>query len=402
MNSRAPNSGTPVNKRRGTGIAAAASWLGRTLRALHRGEKAQMIILAAASSAMILGATALVVDIGFFARAKRDLQNDVDAMAMAGALDLPEQGLADAAAREWGIRNGVEPDQIVSIDFDTSCAGVEQANTVAVRLQREHPTFFARVLGITSGTLDACATAGRFSLGGGTGAVPWGLEDDCFQDVGFGDTYILKYDSDATGGDCDSQGGNFGALGVDLPGVGQGCQAGAEPEDEHKYRRAICFGASRDLCTVDAIDCVGDPADDCEGEPVSDYEICTETGNMAGPTGDGVDYRIQNTSEDCDTWEEVTYPEGGLRPRCNPWLPGNPATDSLRVILVLIVDGLWDEGGTHKVTLMDFAVFFLEELPQCTGTACDVTGRFIQTGLSGIDLAPLDPNDSVTAVTLLE
>jgi hypothetical protein len=54
------------------------------------------------------------------------------------------------------------------------------------------------------------------------------------------------------------------------------------------------------------------------------------------------------------------------------------------------------------VTIVDFAIFFLEAPPQCTGNNCDIQGRFIQTGLSGSERAPFDPDSSVTTVALVE
>jgi len=378
------------------------SWLRHTFRTWHRQERGQIIVLAAGAMVVVLGFTALAVDIGFFAHTKRDLQNDADAMALAGAQEIPDQGLANSKAQEWGTNNDVDLDgELVSIDFGTTCSGLSEPTTITVRLERSQPTFLARALGITSGTIRACATAGRFSLGGGSGAVPWGLEDSCFTGATFGQTYTLKYDSQATSADCDSQGGNFGAMAVDESGAGPNCTSIPGPDEERKYRKAICFGAIRDLCSVTATNCSGEAGDDCSGSPVSDHELCTEPGNMTGPTGDGVQYRMNHTSADCDTWEEVTFPEGGLRDTCNPWA-ATPATDSQRVILVPIVDGLWSEGGRHKVTIVDFAIFFLEYPPQCTGNNCDIQGRFIQTGLSGSERAPFDPDSSVTTVALVE
>jgi hypothetical protein len=379
------------------------SSLRHILRTLLRQERAQVIVLAAAAMVVVMGFAALAVDVGFAAHTKRDLQNDADAMALAGAREIPNQGLANSKALEWGTSNGVNLDEeVVSIGFGTTCSGLSEPNTITVRLERSQPTFLARVLGITSSTLHACATAGRFSLGGGIGAVPWGLEDTCFAGATFGQTYTLKYDSQATSATCDSHGGNFAAMGVDEFGAGPNCTSIPGPDEERKYRRAICFGAIRDLCTVSATDCVGEAGDDCAHSSVADHELCTETGNLTGPTKDGVEYRISHTSTACDTWEEVTYPEGGLRDRCNPWLAGDPATDSQRVVMVPIVHGIWSEGGEHKVTIVDFAIFFLEAPPQCTGNKCDIKGYFIQSGISGVGRATLDPNSSVTTVAIIE
>jgi hypothetical protein len=378
-------------------------WLRYTFRTFLGQDRGQVIVLTAFAMVVVLGFGALAVDIGFFAHTKRDLQNDADAMALAGAQELPDTMSADTKAYEWGTNNDVDlAGELVSIEFDTTCSGQSEPNTITVRLERTHPTYLARVLGITEGTMHACATAGRFSVGGGSGVVPWALEDTCFVQPGLGDPYTLKYDSGATGGACDSHRGNFAAVGVDEFGSGPNCTSIPGPDEERKYRKAICFGAIRDLCTATATACVGEAGDDCASHPVSDHELCTETGNMTGPTKDGVQYRISHTSAACDTWEEVTLQTGGLNPDCNPWVPGGPPYASQRVIMIPIVHGLWDSGGRHKATIVDFAVFFLEAPPQCTGNNCDITGRFIEMALSGTHRAPFDPDSALTTVALIE
>ena len=132
------------------------TWLRHTLRTWHRQERGQVIVLAAGAMVVVLGFTALAIDIGFFAHTKRDLQNDADAMALAGAQEIPDPGLANSKAREWGTKNGVDlGSEVLSIEFGTTCSGATEPNTITVRLERSQPTFLARVLGITSGTMRA-------------------------------------------------------------------------------------------------------------------------------------------------------------------------------------------------------------------------------------------------------
>jgi uncharacterized membrane protein len=56
----------------------------------HRGERGQTLIVAALVMAVVIGFTALAIDVGLLLEERRNNQNDADAAALAGVQYLPE------------------------------------------------------------------------------------------------------------------------------------------------------------------------------------------------------------------------------------------------------------------------------------------------------------------------
>jgi hypothetical protein len=375
------------------------------------GERGQILIMAAGLMVLVLVFSAMAIDVGLWVHTRTKLQADADAMALAGAQKLCAESTCDAdaitLATSYASLNDVSNAEITSVVVGTACDGSISTNhdLITVRTQRTVPTFLAKLVGVVDADIDTCATARKAAVAGGTGIVPFGIEDDCLGLGEFGVSYDLKYDSDpdSTFEGCDKFGGNYGLLSIDTSGAGPGCGGAPDTAEELKLKQAICFGANRFLCAQEATECTGIADDDsCSGDHATDDESCTEPGNTLSAIKEGLSYRFDNTSTECDTWAEVTFEDGGLRPQCNPWL--NP--ESNRVIMIPIVDGLFEgSGGTKIVRIMGFAVFFLDNFVagDCKGSDCDVTGLFIATSLTASyeGLTELDPNSSLTVVTLV-
>ena len=125
-----------------------------------------------------------------------------------------------------------------------------------------------------------------------------------------------------------------------------------------------------------------------------------ETGNVIGKTRDGVDFRMNNTMPECDTFEEVfTAPDSvtgisNLNPDCNPWLDGpgkcTSATDSCsrRVIIIPVIDS-FGNGASDPGTIQRFALLFLEgyDSGKCQGNQCEIKGRFVMADINTNALA---------------
>jgi hypothetical protein len=187
---------------------------------------------------------------------------------------------------------------------------------------------------------------------------------------------ILKYDSGTSTTTCNSSQGNFGALRIDGSGA-------------NVYRNAIKYGAETYVCARDAPGCAS-------------YHLNTEPGNMVGPTRQGVDYLIDNTPAGCSAFEDAVI-GGDVRPACNPWSSSYTA-DGTRIIVVPVVDGLWQGGGVNTVVVLRFALVFLEGYQgRCTGNDCQITARLIKTSLyiPGADRAPLDENSDISVSALV-
>jgi len=129
-------------------------------------ESGQAIVMLAVTLVVLLGAAALVIDVGKAYVVKRHLQASVDAAALAGAQSLPDPTAAVAAAQAYsgaaGAKNdeprlpGVTVSAVAKCLSTTPCSPV---NALVVDETTTSPTIFARVLGINSFTIHARATA---------------------------------------------------------------------------------------------------------------------------------------------------------------------------------------------------------------------------------------------------
>jgi hypothetical protein len=106
--------------------------------------------------ASLLGAAALVLDVGSWYRTKRHDQSVVDAAALAGAQALPDDpAQAITLAQNYASANGVTlPASDVSIS-----TGVMADDTITVSYQGPAPTYFAKVFGVGSVNISADAAA---------------------------------------------------------------------------------------------------------------------------------------------------------------------------------------------------------------------------------------------------
>jgi hypothetical protein len=134
--------------------------------------------------------------------------------------------------------------------------------------------------------------------------------------------------------------------------------------------------------------------------------MTTQTGNVVGPTDDGLGFLSTDVPEACNTFDEVFTPVPStelyqLEPTCNPWATSQPATN---IALVPVIDSLCN--GSCDVTILRFAMFYVEGWTCSGGGAggsCEVTGRYVETSVDpSAYIGPLDPLGSVTFVRLIE
>jgi hypothetical protein len=135
----------------------------------RRSEDGQILLMTALSLVCLLGFAGLAIDVGLWLHTRTKLQADADAMALAGAQELPSSTDVNTKAREWGTKNGVPSSEVLTIVVNnTSCRSTPPAQDyVTVRLERTQTTFLGSVLGITNATMRACATARAQSGEGG-------------------------------------------------------------------------------------------------------------------------------------------------------------------------------------------------------------------------------------------
>jgi Putative Flp pilus-assembly TadE/G-like len=124
-------------------------------------ERGQTMVLTALFMTLMIAMAALVIDLGSWMRAQRDLQAVADAAALAGAhAFLPESTESpDAVARDYAWKNGgsrdtCPPDTASSSGCFVSPTPEVTGNTINVKLARSAPGFFARIAEILDSTLN--------------------------------------------------------------------------------------------------------------------------------------------------------------------------------------------------------------------------------------------------------
>jgi Flp pilus assembly protein TadG len=280
-------------------------------------EQGSVIILVALGLVVLLGCAALVVDIGLLYTSRSRLVNTADAAALAGAQELPmNPQLAMDVAREYVLANGISGDELV-----IEVGADNQSITVKPR-QNVH-FLFARVLGFTDQEVNASATAFTGSLTGAIGVVPFSIEE---QELVKGAEYLLKQGAGTAVADADGKmHGWYSALAFGDGGADQ-------------YREHIKNGCQTILRVGDRI-------------PI-------ETGNMSGPTSQGVEYRIAQCKKGC------THSNFDL--------------ECPRIMIVPMIKVV----SPAEVEITGFAAFFLEGVGG-SGNENYVVGRFVKMVVSG-------------------
>lgn len=352
-----------------------------------RSEHGQVLLMFVMLMPVLLGMVAMAVDIGGYASDRSTLQHSADAIALAAVQELPDADAAQSVADQWALKNNIDLADMTVTITGTSTGGTPK---VTVQLSRGHDFVFARIFGVEDAQVGARAAATKSSYGGGGFIVPWAVTQETIDNSGNGELITMKYDSRNV-----SQ-GNFGAIRLD-------------GSDSDFYEQAIMYGSTSTVCSIwvsgcDAGDCPGSSC--AETAPECDGSLCRpKTGNMTGPTRDGVDYRMDNTSEACDSFAEAFTLTGGdykLNAGCNPF--NGSGTDSRRVIIIPIIDD-FGNGSSDDLEIQGFAMVYLEgyDSGKCQGNECEIKGRFIKNNVTISGLAgTYDPGSYLVSQKLSE
>lgn len=293
-------------------------------------ERGQALVLFAAGGAGMIALAGLSVDIGMVVYTRTDLQKVADAAALAGAQELPNAGAANGVAQTYVTRNGGGSTAGDITIGTTHSAG----DTISVTARRDVKYTFLRIVGLTGTEVsaDAEARAGRYQ--GGNGLLPFGfiasndptstlLQNPCYAGKDQNGVPQFKQNQlcQIKWGAGNNAGGDFGALGLDGPGA-------------NVYRNAIRNGSNKRFK-------VGD-------------QVSPETGNMAGPTEQGINDRLARSAPaGCPGNGRndvlITGADGKTRIR-----PG--CEDSARIIIIPVVDQI---DHKKKSTILGFSIMYL-------------------------------------------
>lgn len=272
------------------------------MRRFLKSERGSVVVLVAAGMVMLMGFAAFAIDIGMMTIEKSRLQNAVDAAALAGAQELPDDtSNADSTARDYVNEKNAYGGEIDSIVFS------QDDRKITIEASKEIPFIFAKVLGISEGNVQVKASAIKGTASGMSGLRPFGIFED-------------KIDLDEPGivlkvGSHGNESGNFGIVG--LANVAGGGTTGG-----NIYEDNIATGCGETYS-------IGD-------------KINTETGNKVGPTEDGLE-RIS-----IDKGVEILYSEGKEYEYPN------------RLFIVPVIESIDPIHGTTEVEIIGFAAIFVE------------------------------------------
>ena len=286
-------------------------------------DSGAVLVMTALFLVVLLGFSALVVDVSLLYVNRQALVNAVDAAALAGVQDLPySPAVAMEMAKQYAANNGAERDQVSVTVRNGDC----EINVSAVR---DVQLYVSRLFGLGQQRLHASATAQVGIIAAYIGVVPFGVVEQNFI---YGEQYILKHGPQTQPGHFR---GNFGALGL-------GGRGASNYEDKIKY------GYQERLAVGDWVE--------------------TEPGNMAGPTAEGVKYRL----DQCQHYPKCTW---------DSYVPG-----CSRVVIVPVIRGYDNANGRDDVEIVGFAAFFLEgTLREGKGNSgsSSVIGRFLRIVVPG-------------------
>ncbi len=156
----------------------------KNIKKINKNEDGQVLVLFVLALAVLLGFSALTIDIGSAYATKANLQNTVDAAAMAGAQDMDVANNAMLTAVEYAGENGINiPNPLpiitsspyvytdpisgdvisVTTPYQGDSSKIEVVCTTTVKFS------FAKILGISEGEISARAVAQY----GVAASVPW-------------------------------------------------------------------------------------------------------------------------------------------------------------------------------------------------------------------------------------
>ena len=313
----------------------------------REGERGQVLVLFAAGFVAFCGLVALAIDAGQLLYTKTNLQKTSDAAVFAGVQELPNAGQANSTAIHYvnmNSKNGTSTVVQVGQTFSPN-------DTLTVTTTRHVNYTFLRVLGIEGADVSAKAVGRVARYRGGYNIVPFALvasddpnstlfDNECY--LG-NDAYGLPIFKQNTlcqlkgGANSGDGGGDFGALAVE--------DVGADT-----FRETV--------------------ADGTDGVYVIGNQVTPQTGNMSGPTTQGLGDRLNDPPPDgcpSNSRDDVLMTVDGqtvVREEC---------AESPRIIIIPVVDQI---NNPELSTILGFAFMYVYSVSGSGGNT-EVWGEYV-------------------------
>lgn len=347
----------------------------------RKSERGTVTVLVALALVILLGFAALTVDAGYLYLRKFQLQDTVDAIALAGGQDLPNTSGALATVKDYAAKNSLEittSDAISTTNGVSISGGKKFAVLYAGRYPGEMDVifdsenhklkvgtsinfglFFAQALDTPETSVATSALVAKVKLGAfGKGLLPIGVVD---RDFVIGEVY------DLSNGPGDGTKGNYQFVNLDTylpPGDTSSINAGKDGFKDHL----------QDGYTGDTVFEVGGT-------------VNTYTGESVGQTKPTINDRVNFC---CSLHKKC---------KCGCTCGENDECKRVidvcrRLVTVPLIEALTDATGVERVTIVGFAMFYL------TAYSDDkvITGEFIKK----IENGPATPGSSGYAIQTLK
>lgn len=294
-------------------------------------SKGQIAVLFAIVVPVLLLAMSLCIDVGDVYINQVRIQTGIDASVLAGANWLPDyQSQAISTAQTYAAKNGIQAGEIQNL------AVAADNKSLTMTVARNVPCFFCMAMGegtayaatasSTSTGITALATAGIVPVSAAYGITPLGV--DYRTNLNFGNQVVLKQGQVGAG--------NWDPLALGGQGADQ-------------YRSNL--------------------QDGYQGKVSAGDYINTETGNVVGPTTQGIGARISNG--------QSMYPSATFM---------NHTLDDPRIVVVPVVD-FSNINGQSQVPVKGFAVMWVANSDQQGNITCYFMHQSIPDAIT-------DPNAS--------
>ena len=284
---------------------------------LIKNEKGSAIVLVSLGMVVLLSMSALVVDVGGLFVTKSHLKKTANASVLSGAQELVKSNSAVTGVVNQILEAHKEKDSLNNLNIST---GYE----VKVKLTKEVPLTFSKLLGKASAPVDAVAAAQILSMGRAAGVVPIGVDENVSFDF-YDDSYaLLKVDEE----EVDT--GFFGILALDGTGASI-------------YGASLRNGSKSEISVGDIIQ--------------------AQTGNMAGATKKEIRDRLDACSYNGNNFLAHITED----PNCR------------RLLLVPIYQKILDGSQVKEVIIKGFAYFYITSKKNSK----TITGMFIKKAGTG-------------------
>ncbi|HYE74151.1 MAG TPA: Tad domain-containing protein [Blastocatellia bacterium] len=191
----------------------------------RRTERGSVVLLATVAILILVGIMVLAVDLGYVLSMRNQVQNGVDAGALAAAAGLraaiepagstfERDKLVRELAIDFAGRNYIRAaDQITNLTLNTNDIAFDNANPlrILVRSRYNAPTIFANVFGLPTMNISAGAASTVVAVDGGTGMI-----SGCWRPILLPDTFF------------DSAGRVWAVGGAPFPNYAQAVRSGSE------------------------------------------------------------------------------------------------------------------------------------------------------------------------------